>query len=138
MSHHERSTHEHSTDGRGTAERWLAAVWQLERDQAPPPPTTAVEIGCGVVVLERAWEQLDEATAQWCFERLPPADDEPNWMHRRREAWLESGEPWEAYLSAWATEDGLHRGEDMLAALAARLRPTVADRGPSTSPAWSG
>ena len=210
-SHHDGSGHEHSTDGRGTDQRWLAAVWPFVRDQAPPPPATAVEIGCGplggfvpmlrsagydavgvdteapegpeyhrtgieefappgavdlvvasrslhhvadlddvadrivgmlapgtVVVLEWAWERLDEATAQWCFERLPPADEEPNWMHRRRESWLESGKPWEAYLTEWATEDGLHPGEDVLAALADRLPTAVADRGAFFFPAWPG
>ena len=94
--------------------------------------------GGTVVVLEWAWERLDEATAQWCFERLPPADDEPNWMHRRRESWLESGKPWEAYLTEWATEDGLHPGEAVLAALAARLPAAVADRGAFYFPGLAG
>jgi SAM-dependent methyltransferase len=85
--------------------------------------------GGTVVVIEWAWEQFDEATAQWCFEHLPPADDDPNWLHRRREAWLESRKPWQAYLTDWAADDGLHTGEAVLAALQDRLRTTVADRG---------
>ena len=76
--------------------------------------------GGTVVVLEWAWERFDDATARWCFERLPPADDDPNWLHRRQEAWLESGKPWDAYLKEWATDDGLHAGEAVLAALRAR------------------
>ncbi len=212
MSNHERSTHEHTPGGRTTDERWLAAFWPFVRDQAPPPPATVVEIGCGplggfvpmlrsagydavgvdteapegadyhrtgieefappravdlvvasrslhhvadlddvadrivgmlaaggtVVVLEWAWERLDEATAQWCFERLPPAGDDPNWMHRRRESWLESGKPWDAYLTEWATDDGLHPGEAVLAALQVRLRTATADRGAFYFPGLDG
>jgi SAM-dependent methyltransferase len=83
-----------------------------------------------LVVLEWAWERFDEATADWCFERLAPAeDDDQNWLHRRQEAWLESGKPWEAFLTEWATEDGLHPGEAVLAALAGRLPTAVADHG---------
>jgi SAM-dependent methyltransferase len=94
--------------------------------------------GGTVVVLEWAWERLDEATAQWCFERLPPVDDEPSWMHRRRESWLESGQPWETYLTEWAAEDGLHPGEAVLAALTARLPTAVADLGAFYFPGLAG
>ncbi len=206
------SSHEHSTHGRTTDERWLAAVWPFVRDHAPPPPAAVVEIGCGplggfvpmlrsagydavgvdteapdgadyrrtcieefvppgavdvvvaslslhhvadlddvadrmvgmlapggtVIVLEWAWERFDDATAQWCFERLPPADDDPSWLHRRQEAWLESGKTWEAHLTEWATEHGLHPGEAVLAALRARLGPGAASAAPTTSPAWAG
>jgi SAM-dependent methyltransferase len=211
-SRHEHATHEHATHERATDERWLAAVWPFVRDQAPPPPATVVEIGCGplggfvpmlrsagydavgvdteapegadyhrtgieefappdpvdlvvasrslhhvadlddvadrmagmlaaggrAVVLEWAWERFDEATAQWCFERLPPAGDDPNWLHRRRESWLESGRPWQASLTEWAAEDGLHAGSAVLAALEARLRPATADLGPYYFPALAG
>jgi SAM-dependent methyltransferase len=195
-----------------TDERWLAAVWPFVRDQAPPPPATVVEIGCGplggfvpmlrsagydavgvdteapegaeyhrtgieefappgsvdlvvasrslhhvadlnevadrlvgmlvpggtAVVLEWAWERFDEATARWCFEHLPPTDDDPNWLHRRREAWLESGRPWEEYLTEWATDDGLHTGETVLAALQVRLRTVAADLGAYYFPGLDG
>jgi SAM-dependent methyltransferase len=94
--------------------------------------------GGTVIVLEWAWERLNEATAQWCFDRMPPADDDPNWMHRRREAWLESGKPWDAYLAEWATADGLHPGEAVLATVAARLRTAAADRGAFYFPGLDG
>jgi len=49
-----------------------------------------------LVVMEWAWERFDESTARWCFDRL--ADDEPNWLHRRRDEWLTSGQSWDVYL----------------------------------------
>lgn len=94
--------------------------------------------GGTAVVLEWAWERFDEATAQWCFERLPPAGDDPNWLHRRHEAWLESGRPWEAALTEWAADDGLHPGHAVLAALAARLHTVTSDLGPYYFPGLAG
>lgn len=94
--------------------------------------------GGTAVVLEWAWERFDDATAQWCFERLPPADDDENWLHRRREAWLESGKQWEAYLTEWATDDGLHTGEAVLAALLARLGHGAAATGAYYFPGLAG
>ena len=91
-----------------------------------------------VVVLEWAWERFDDATARWCFERLPPADDDPNWLHRRQEAWLESGKPWDSYLMEWATEDGLHAGAAVVAALETSLRTVASDLGPYYFPGLSG
>jgi SAM-dependent methyltransferase len=57
-----------------------------------------------LVVVEWAWERFDEATARWCFDRLaPPAPGaEPNWLHRHRERWAASGQPWDGYFRAWA------------------------------------
>jgi SAM-dependent methyltransferase len=94
--------------------------------------------GGAVVVLEWAWERFDDATAQWCFERLPPADDDPNWLHRRREAWLESGRPWDSYLMEWAADDGLHAGAAVIAALETRLRTVASDLGPYYFPGLAG
>jgi SAM-dependent methyltransferase len=212
MSDHERSMHEHSTQGRSTDERWLAAAWPFVHGNAPPPPATAVEIGCGplggfvpmlrsagydavgvdteapegpeyrqtgieefaspgavdlvvasrslhhvsdlddvadrmvamlapggtVIVLEWAWERFDDATARWCFDRLPPAGDDPNWLHRRQESWRESGKPWDTYLAEWAADDGLHPGEAVLAALRARLGTGTADVGAYYFPGLAG
>jgi len=94
--------------------------------------------GGTVIVLEWAWERLDSATAQWCFDRLPPADDEPSWMHHHQEMWLESGKAWDAYLTEWAADDGLHPGEAVLAALQVRLRTASADHGAFYFPSLEG
>ena len=84
---------------------------------------------CGVlIVVEWARERFDEATARWCFDRL--SDDEPGWLHRRRDEWLASGQPWDAYLISWAHTDGLHTGQDILYALATRFETRLLARGP--------
>jgi SAM-dependent methyltransferase len=72
-----------------------------------------------LVVTEGAWERFDEATARWCFERL--ADDEPGWLHRRRDEWLTSGQTWDVYFDRWARSEGLHTGQDILRSLATRF-----------------
>jgi SAM-dependent methyltransferase len=82
-----------------------------------------------VVVLEWAWERFDEATARWCFERLPPADDEPDWLHRHEQEWRESGQPWESYLTSWADHD-MHTGDTVLGELADRFDRILLEQGP--------
>jgi len=72
-----------------------------------------------LVVMEWAWERFDESTARWCFDRL--ADDEPNWLHRRRDEWLTSGQSWDVYFDHWARTEGLHTGQDILRSLATRF-----------------
>jgi SAM-dependent methyltransferase len=58
--------------------------------------------GGTVVVIEWAREKFDEATAQWCFNRLPvpAADAEPNWLARQHDEWAASGLPWDGYIRA--------------------------------------
>ena len=51
------------------------------------------------VIVEWARERFDEATARWCFSRLPEAgNDHPGWLHHRQAEWRESGQSWDAYL----------------------------------------
>jgi SAM-dependent methyltransferase len=85
--------------------------------------------GGTVVVLEWASERFDEATAHWCFERLGP-DDAPTWLHRRRDEWRASGKEWPRYLQDWTAEHGVHRGDDVVRLLDARLRCRLLDHGP--------
>jgi hypothetical protein len=77
----------------------------------------------GVVVVEWAWERFDEATARWCFARLAPAGPgaEPGWLHKHQQRWSASGQSWDDYLRDWATEEGLHPGEDILRGLQTRF-----------------
>jgi SAM-dependent methyltransferase len=65
-----------------------------------------------LIVVEWAWETFDEATAHWCFQRL--GQDDKNWLHRLRDEWRSSGQEWKRFLSGWANDDGLHRGEKLL------------------------
>ncbi len=76
-----------------------------------------------LVVVEWAWERFDEATARWCFGRLAPPDSaaEPGWLHRRRDEWAASGQPWDGFCRAWATQEGLHSGEEIVRGLDARF-----------------
>jgi SAM-dependent methyltransferase len=76
-----------------------------------------------LLVLEWAWERFDEPTARWCFARLAPPipGAEPGWLHRHQERWAASGQPWDAYRRAWATEEGLHPGGAIVRGLDARF-----------------
>lgn len=81
-----------------------------------------------LIVVEWAWEELDEATASWCFERLDPDGD--GWLHSRREYWQASGRPWDEALRDWAEQHGIHRGVDLVAQLDRRFERVRLARGP--------
>jgi SAM-dependent methyltransferase len=94
--------------------------------------------GGTVVVVEWAWEDFDESTAEWSFRRLGSGE---GWLRRRRDEWLGSGEPWSTYLQGWAREEGLHSSQTLLGLLDERFEPRQHSRGPylfadlaSTSP----
>ena len=82
-----------------------------------------------VIVVEWAWERLDEATARWCFERLDP-DAEPGWLHARRDGWLESGQSWDGYFHAWVAGEGLHASERIRSGLEQRFQCIASEVGP--------
>jgi SAM-dependent methyltransferase len=83
--------------------------------------------GGTLVVIEWAWEDFDEATAEWCFSRL---GSEEGWLRRRRDEWDASGDPWSAYLRAWAREERLHSAETLLGLLNERFECQELSRGP--------
>lgn len=84
-----------------------------------------------VVVVEWARERFDEPTARWCFGRLAPITDAgAGWLHRHRDRWTDSGLPWQEYLRAWASDEGLHAGEQILAGLDARFHRRLRTVGP--------
>jgi len=94
--------------------------------------------GGTVVVVEWAWEDFDEPTAEWSFRSL---GSEEGWLRRRHDEWLGSGEPWSTYLQGWAREEGLHEAQSLLALLDERFERRELTRGPylfadlaSTSP----
>jgi len=86
--------------------------------------------GGRVAIVEWARERFDEATARWCFARLPEPGDDHAWLHHRREQWRESGQPWADYLRSWAQAEGLHSGQDVLAALEERFDAETVTYGP--------
>jgi SAM-dependent methyltransferase len=90
------------------------------------------------VVVEWARERFDEATARWCFARLPEAGDHPGWLHQRQAEWRGSGQPWDAYLRSWAQAEGLHAGQVILDELDARFDSRLATYGPYFFPELAG
>jgi SAM-dependent methyltransferase len=95
--------------------------------------TSILASGGAVIVLEWAWEKVDEPTAKWCFKRLGP-DDEPGWLHRRRDEWLASGQEWPNYLREWAEREGLHSGHTLVRLLNERLERQLLRYGPYLFP----
>jgi SAM-dependent methyltransferase len=88
-----------------------AAVERIDRMLAP----AAV-----IVIVEWAWERIDEATARWLFDRVP-AEASSGWASHRREDWRPSGLPWADYRDRWAHEHGLHGWDGVESALANRF-----------------
>jgi SAM-dependent methyltransferase len=82
------------------------------------------------VIVEWARERFDEATARWCFGRLPTPAADPGWLHRRCAEWRESGQDWDSYLRSWVQAEGLHAGQDILDELNARFDGRPATYGP--------
>ncbi|TDO48399.1 methyltransferase family protein [Kribbella sp. VKM Ac-2527] len=78
--------------------------------------------GGALIVVEWAVELFDEPTARWCFDRLSDVDDETNWLQRHREAWWNSGGPWDFYLGRWARENGIHTAKAIQHALDTRFQ----------------
>lgn len=91
---------------------------------------TALVAGGTLVVVEWARERFDAATAQWCFAHLAQPSDDSGWLQRRHDAWRASGLPWEGYCEAWAQEEGLHAGQEILRELDARFDPQSLAYGP--------
>jgi SAM-dependent methyltransferase len=84
--------------------------------------------GGAVLVVEWAWEDFDEQTAEWCFRRLPSGDD-AGWLNHRRDEWLASGERWSSYLRNWAEGEGLHSSETIVGVLDERLERRLLTHG---------
>jgi SAM-dependent methyltransferase len=88
--------------------------------------------GGTLVVIEWAWERFDEATARWCFARLPPVTPgaEPGWLDRHQHEWTASRLSWQEYCRSWAAAEGLHAGENILRKLAGVFDPLWCTYGP--------
>jgi SAM-dependent methyltransferase len=99
---------------------------------------TGLVSGGSVVIVEWVRERFDEATARWCFDRLAEMgnhqdtddDSDHDWLRYQRAAWLESGQPWDAYLRSWAQAEGLHAWRDIRDMLDARFDCEQANYGP--------
>ena len=78
--------------------------------------------GGALVVVEWAWEQFDEA-GPLVFHPACPTDPgkEPGWLHKHQERWAASGQTWDFYLRAWATEEGCTPARTSCGSLDARF-----------------
>lgn len=91
-----------------------------------------------MVVIEWARERFDEATARWCFDRLPAPGGDPGWLEQRRDQWQASGLPWGDYCRDWAQQEGLHAGQDIVGELDARFDRQLLGYGPYFFPDLAG
>jgi SAM-dependent methyltransferase len=91
-----------------------------------------------LVIVEWARERFDEATARWCFDRLPQPADEHDWLQEHRDRWRASCLPWDGYCRAWAEQEGLHAGQDIVRELDARFDPRLLAYGPYFFPNLAG
>jgi SAM-dependent methyltransferase len=89
----------------------------------------ALAPGGVLIVVEWAYEKFDEATARWCFGRLP-GSGEQSWLHSHRDLWLRSDQPWHTCLDAWARRERLHSGHAIAQALMARFHTRVLTQAP--------
>jgi SAM-dependent methyltransferase len=83
-----------------------------------------------LAIVEWARERFDEATARWCFARLPPAGANPGWLQERHDHWRASGQPWDGYCRSWAQQEGLRAGQDILRELHDRFDSQLVSYGP--------
>jgi SAM-dependent methyltransferase len=84
-----------------------------------------------LVVAEWMSEDLDEATAGWCFrQRLRDRDEPGTWLGGMRARWTESGLGWDAFFRGWLDEHGLHPAMAIRRELDARFAVTHVSTGP--------
>lgn len=91
-----------------------------------------------LAIVEWARERFDEATARWCFARLPTAGGNPGWLYERYDHWRASGQPWDACCRSWAQQEGMHAGQDILRELHSRFDSQLVSYGPYFFPDLEG
>jgi SAM-dependent methyltransferase len=76
--------------------------------------------GGTLVVVEFAWDRIDEATAGWALEHLRATSpsEKPSWLGRCCREWARRGRggtrpPTEPYFAEWADEEGFHSSRRM-------------------------
>jgi hypothetical protein len=99
---------------------------------------TALAADGSLVVIEWAWERFDEATARWCFDRLPAPAGDPGWLQEGHDQWQAAGLPWGDYCRGWAQHEGLHAGQDIVGELDARFDRQLLAYGPYFFPDLAG
>jgi hypothetical protein len=76
--------------------------------------------GGTLVVVEFAWDRIDEVTAEWALGRLPAASPsgKPSWLERCCRRWERGGQAGtgahaQGHLAGGASEEGLHGSQRM-------------------------
>lgn len=84
--------------------------------------------GGTLVVVEFAWDRLDETTAGWALARLPASSSSggTSWLGRCCREWATRGTggaraPAEAHFAGWASEEGFHGSRRMRGELGRRF-----------------
>ena len=91
----------------------------------------SLRLGGSLIVVEFAWDRIDEATAEWLLERLPATSpsENPSWLERCCRGWARGGEGEchdhgdhgdhhaEAHFAEWAGEESLHDSRQVRAEL---------------------
>jgi SAM-dependent methyltransferase len=83
-----------------------------------------------LVIVEWAWERLDQSTAEWLFARVPAGSDS-GWAGERQSAWRASGMSWQDYRDHWARGHGLHTWHAVEAALTSHFDTVACEETPS-------
>ena len=84
-----------------------------------------------LVVVEWISEDLDEATAGWCFRhQLRPQFEPDAWLSGLHAGWAASGLGWDDFFRAWLAEHGLHPAAVIREHLEARFTATHLSTGP--------
>ena len=87
--------------------------------------------GGSLIVVEFAWDRIDEATAEWVLERLPVTSpsEKPSWLERFCRGWAcggegechDHGDHAEAHFAELAGDEGLHDSRQVRAELERRF-----------------
>ncbi|MQY06634.1 class I SAM-dependent methyltransferase [Actinomadura macrotermitis] len=80
-----------------------------------------------LIIIEWAWEEWDERTAEWAFARIGSTE---GFLNGRRDDWQASGRPWADCLEEWTAEAGLHAARDVERAVRARFGRVERSTGP--------
>jgi SAM-dependent methyltransferase len=90
----------------------------------------SLRAGGAVIVVEFAWDRIDEATARWVLEHLPGGSaswsEGPSWLQHLCRGWAHpiGGEgqlPAASYVAEWASENRIHTYRRMRAELGRRF-----------------
>jgi SAM-dependent methyltransferase len=94
------------------------------------------------VVVEFAWDRLDQATVAWALGHLAPASED-GWLARRRSEWEaqdggQDGSGFADYLRRWAASENFHTATAMIDALRSHFHEVRFERWPYLYPELEG